>query len=473
MPLDARLAGESGGREGQRTEREEREATHDPLTIAQAGGTLGVTMAARKKNAYAPRLARLAKELAKASPKKIHRVLFDAFEIVAATGDVARTRTLIDWMYGRAPAPLEVASALSTQAIDGFCAAAKLGDRTAGLPQHPRSEVAQPPLATRVKAAGAMARERVLGNSYGGEMPTDDSWQKLKPSDAWRAIDRWRRIQALAAGGEEREALERLDALLEDWSADARGAGYGDELVLALDLALRNGKEARIPAWLERHGVRFADEAFLIQTALCLPAVAAFIAGGGLRDVIGLSDGDLATAMKTLDAAFPAPAAQKAAPTKAPKVQKRRVSAEYSQVHLGPETLTEAEKAQVHFQKKTDSERGMSLFSTMVGIATPNETDYVDAEITLSSSAKVDLSGVAQAVSFPLEVRGPLLLSSVSGDDDDPLSIPNGSYDVLARFVAKKAPKASAEAGLRVFSLLLSFHPAGSLGAPKTLEMAE
>lgn len=430
-------------------------------------------MAGKKKNPYAVSLARVAKELAKASPKKIHRVLFDAFEVVAATGDVARAKTLIDWMYGRAPAPVEVASALSTQAIDGFTAAAKLGDRTRGLPCHPPSAEAPGALADRVKAAEAMARDRLLMNAYAGDLPRDDGWQKKKPSDPFRAIDRWRRIQALCLAGKEADALARLEALLADWAPDERGVAYGSELVLALDLALRHGKKSEIPAWLARHGARFAEESFLLQTALCLPAVAAFVAGGGLRDVIGLSDADLDAAMKALDAAFPSAAPTKAAAKAPPKVQKRRVGAEYSQIHLGPAAPSEGEKKQVHFQKKADTGRGMSLFPTMVGIGTPSDTDYVDVEVTLSSAKKADLAGAAQAVTFPLEVRGPLLLSSVSGDEDEPLAVPSGTYDVLARFIPKKAPKASAEAGLRVFTLLLSFHPPGTLGAPKTLKMAE
>lgn len=430
-------------------------------------------MASKNKSPWRARLARVAKELVKASPRKVHRVLFGAFEIVAATGDVARARTIVDWMYGRAPEPLEVASALSTQAIDGFCAAAKLGDRTAGLPRHPPSTAKASALTDRVKAAEAMVRERLLVGAYHGSMPTDDGWQDKEPSDPFRAIDRWRRVQALCLAGKEKDALARLESLLEEWAPAQRGAGYGNELVLALDLALRHGEGAKVPGWLARHGVRFAGESFLLQTALCLPAVAGLVASGGLREVIGLSDVELGTAMKALDAAFPSPV--RTTNLEAPaRVQRRRVSAEYSQVHLRPATLSKAEREQAHFQGQTDAERGMSLFPTMVGIGTPTETAYVDAEVRLSNDAKVDLDGAVQAVTFPLEVRGPLVLSSVGGDDDDePLAIPTGSYDVLARFYPKKAPKASAEAGLRVFTLSLSFHPAGALGAPKTLALAE
>ena len=398
-------------------------------------------------------------------------MLFDAFEIVAAAGDVPRATTLVEWMYGtRAPAPSDVASALSTAALDGFCHAAHLGDRTGGLPRHERTVTSRGPLAERVAEAETTVRARLTMNAYGGAAPRTDAWMKKQANDPSRRIDQWRRIQRLVEEGDEKQALGRVADLLDELGADERGAGYGDELVLALDLALRNGGSARIPAWLMRHGHRFESESFLIQSALCLPAVAASIVRGDLRETIGLSDDELAGAMEALDQALTI--AMAAEPPKAiPKVQKRRVTCEYSQVHLGPETLDATERDQVHFQKPDDSARGMSLFPTMVGIGTPTDTDYVDAEITLSSESKPTLDKVVQGVSFPITVRGPLVLSSVSGDDEDPFVIPNGCYDVLARFIPKKAPKTSGRSALRVFTLLLSFHPAGALGAPRTLRM--
>ena len=91
-------------------------------------------MASKRLNPYAKRLAQLTKAIAKTKPAKLHRPLFDVFVVVAATGDATRAAKVVDWMYGRTPPPKDVASALSTQAIDGFCAAAGLGDRTKGLP---------------------------------------------------------------------------------------------------------------------------------------------------------------------------------------------------------------------------------------------------------------------------------------------------------------------------------------------------
>jgi hypothetical protein len=180
--------------------------------------------------------------------------------------------------------------------------------------------------------------------------------------------------------------------------------------------------------------------------------------------------------LKAADAAIHvAMQAEKARQTKkTPKVQKRRVSAEYSQIHLEPDELDATEFEQVYFQEETDSARGMSLFATKVGIATPSETDYVDAEITIAECAHdapgsaSNLTNVVQAVEFPLIVRGPLVLRSVSGDEQDAFNVAAGSYSVLARFFAKKAPRASAAAGLRVFKLALTFHRSTGLSSAKT-----
>jgi hypothetical protein len=116
----------------------------------------------------------------------------------------------------------------------------------------------------------------------------------------------------------------------------------------------------------------------------------------------------------------------------------------------------------------------MSLFPTKAGIGTPGETHYVDAEVSLSRRGlrPEDLEGAAQAIAFPLIVRGPLRLRSTSaGEDDEPLMVPPGTYDVLARFFPKKAPAKSAAAALRVFRLAITFHPPGALDAPKTLRL--
>jgi len=430
-------------------------------------------MATRKTtNPYAAQLAACTKGIAKARPDKLYRPLFDVFVVYAAAGDVARVGRVVDWMYGRIPRPTAVVTVLSTQALDGFCAAAGLGDRSQGLPRSAPLVAGREALERRVEDGETKVRQRLLGYTYGGEVPTDDGWEQLPETDPWRRIRQWGRIQRLVADGQEQEALVRLDRYLDELRPDQRSVGHGSELALALDLGMRHGEHERVQKWLARHGHRFAGDTLLLQTVLCLRAVAAAIANGALRDQVGLSDAERESALQALESAV---AASLSAASKAvPKVQRRRVSCEYSQVHLEPATLDQAEQEQVYFQQDTDSERGMSLFPTKVGIGTPSETHYVDAEVSLSRRGlgPKDLEGVAQAVAFPLVVRGPLQLKSATGgEDDEPLVVPPGTYDVLARFFPKKAPRKSAAAGLRVFRLAITLHPAGALDAPKTLRL--
>ena len=121
-----------------------------------------------------------------------------------------------------------------------------------------------------------------------------------------------------------------------------------------------------------------------------------------------------------------------------------------------------------------ESDQAMSLFPTRVGIGTPSETAFVDAEVTVDpASASSDLDGAVQAISFPISVRGPICLRNVgTNEDEEPLEMAPGSYEVLARFFPKKAPRAEAAANLRVYTLRLSFRPPGSLGAPRCIALA-
>jgi hypothetical protein len=156
-------------------------------------------------------------------------------------------------------------------------------------------------LAERVVDAARNVRAQLTLNAYRGEAPTTDDWTSKAHDDPWRRIDQWRRIQWLVREGQEGEALTRITSLLAEIKPEARGPGYGSELVLALDLAARQGRQERIPEWLAQHGHRFASEPFLLEIALCLPAVAAVIVKGELRETLGLSSQDLDDALSELD----------------------------------------------------------------------------------------------------------------------------------------------------------------------------
>ena len=445
-----------------------------------ANANLGVAMG-KTANWAAKQFAVLAKKLAKTKPDKTHPILFEAWLYFVAAGDVARATRILDWTYGgRLPLPKEVATAHSTQAIDAFSAAAGLGDRTRGQPRFPPSSEAPPPLAERAQNADRMIRWQITSDRYQGNRLVGDAWRALPPTDAWRRINEWRDIQEAAApteGGDPRAgeaaALDLLAALLSSLAPDQRGAAHGDDLVLGLDVALRNGRDDLAAAWVKAHGARLFDS-FHLAKLVCLSSVCAALIKGLLREVVGLPDAELAGALDALDAALRS-GASLATPAKPPKVQKRRVDCAYSQIHLEHDAADERELGEVYFQDERESQQGMSLFRTHVGIGTPTETSHCDVEVILDpASAPVALDGVVQAVSFPIEVRGPMRLRSVAGtDEDDPLAIPAGPHDVLATFAPKRAPKMEAAASLRVFTLRLSFRPPGSLDAPKCLRLDE
>ena len=430
-------------------------------------------------------LGKIGKQIAKAAPEKRHSSVHQAFVIAALAGDRERARTFAEALARGAPGmppAKKVITALSTHALDVWCHAAGLGDLTGGKPNHDYALVKEGRLEERVKAIEIGVRERVTMNAYAGDYPKDDSWRDRPKGDPWRFNDRWRRVQWLAkpenaTKESELDALGRLREILGEWGPTSRGAGYGNELVLAIDLALRHGANDDASRWIEAHGSRLR-EAILGDVALCFPAIAAEAVRGGLQLAVGVGEKELAAAFAPIEAALAdgGAAAKSAAKTaKVPAVQKRTVSCEYSQVHLEHAERSADENDQVYFQLDGDTERGMSLFPTMVGIGTPTDTEDVRASVRIEPTkkhSKADLEGAVQAVAFPLEVRGPLVLrSATSGDDDDdPLIVPPGRYDVLAVFTNERKLKGSP---LRKFDLSLSFRAEGSLGAPKTITMEE
>lgn len=404
------------------------------------------------------KLEKLAKAVEKAKPPRMFGALYDLFVALAAAGETEAAGKVVGWMYGGVPAPKGPPTVFTAAAVDGFCAAAGLGER--------RGDAR--PLAERVKDEERGMRERLRYDCYGGGPKVDANWAKL--DGLWKVNNRWRWIQKLA-GSDEKRALAELETYLADWAPEASGPGGGDELVLALDLALRQRGERKIAGWLERHGHRVTDEAFFVEKALCLPAVAAGMTRGVLRGAVAFEAGAVKKALKDVEAAVKkaggAAPARKA--PKVPKVQKRRVTCEHSQFHLEHDG---AALGPAYFQDRRESAQGMSLFADRVGVATPAETAYVDVGVSLGAAPKgkaaPDLDGAVQAVAFPLAVRGPLRLRSVAGDDEDePVIVPPGSYDVLVRFAPGKTPKADAKAGLRVFRVAMTFLPEGALAAPR------
>ncbi len=438
---------------------------------------------ARASSPYLTLVKDAARKLGKARGDKAHALVYEALKIAALAGDADAARPLVDAMYGGLPPAKKVLTALATHAIDGLCHATGFGDLTGGKPTFAHALAADGPLAQRVADAERGMRYRLTASAYAGAYPQDDAWRDRPRDDPWFAIDRFRRVQLLlhpdhVTPAREREALTRLRELLADWPLEERGPGGGSELVLALELGLRLRADDDVRTWLSTHGARVHAQK-LAEPLLCLPAVATALAAGLLRPLVVPEPAELARAFAAVTSAVTAlrqaAPSTSARPTRPPKVQKRRVSCEYAQVHLEPATLTAAEQAQTHFQDPRESAQGMSLFPTMVGLATPSETAHVDVAVVIAApgSALAPLPADAvQAVAFPIVVRDRLRLRGVSDDDDEePLSIPPGRYDVLAVFTPGKRPRRADPTALRTFALHLAFHTAGTLAAPRCLRL--
>lgn len=279
----------------------------------------------------------------------------------------------------------------------------------------------------------------------------------------------------MATAARERDALERLTEILADLAAGARPVAGGNEVVVALDLALRHDEVDRARAWVVAHAAIIRGQ---VEALACLPATAkalvdGFFAAAGAHSRAAI-DAEVAAVEAAVDKLLGAATIKPKKAPKVPKVQRRRVSALYSQVYLEPVELTASESTQIYFQAEHDSASGMSLFETKVGVATPSDTESVDVRVVFEPDATaVDVGDALQAVCFPIAVReGGVCLRGVADQDGEPLVIPPGRYDVAAVFTAP-ARRDRKTAGLRKLGLVLSFRREGALDAPRTLRIAD
>lgn len=416
-----------------------------------------------------------ARAIAKGKPDKLQRPLYDLLLMAILAGQVAAARRLLGLLYGHLPHPTKVVTALSTHALDGLSLAAGWGDVTHGQPTTAYGlGVIDGPLEARVAAAANGMMTRLVRNAFMGAAPTDDTWRDRPAADPWRAIERWRRVQGLlqpevVTAARERDALARLDAILGDIAAGARPVAGGSELVVALDLALRHGDVDRARAWATTHAAIVRDQ---VDALACLPSSAKALVEGLFSAASAHSPAAIEAEASAVEAALEALSGAPARKlTKPPKVQRRQVVTLYSQLYVEPADLTAAESKQVYFQRARDVARGMSPFTTKVGITTPPDTASVDVRVVFEPDAgELDIGDALQAVVFPLTVRdGGVCLRGVADEEGEPLVIPSGRYDVAALFTAP----ARRTKGLRKLGLTLSFRREGALAAPRTLRLAD
>ncbi|MFO0695358.1 MAG: hypothetical protein U0230_17475 [Polyangiales bacterium] len=427
-----------------------------------------------KKNPTVASLEAIAKKLAKAKPNKAYPLLHEAFSLFAAAGDVRGAGTMIRLAHRAGlPEPTTPVHILGCGPMDGFCSAMGLGDLTGGAPSA-RHLAPGADLETRARATDHQVRIRCTGDAYGQfPAPTAD------PSEL-EGRELWRRAQALARPGDdgspsptEPDALRALAKYLDAWARapDSRGAGMGQELLLGIDLALRHGAGESAVRWADALGSQMLD--LLLADALALRTTSRAIGEGLLRSHVTIPEADATRITAAIEAAVAGLAGGTAPAPVEPLPCVRRVGCEYSQFHL---VHAGASPATPFFEDARESAQGMSLRAGAVGIATPTDTAECEVEISIGDARTRAPKGSVQSVVFPFEVRGGLLLQSVSGggeDEERTIPVPPGVYDVRASFVPKRASKADASAGLRAFRVALAFHPSGSLDAPRCEKLLE
>lgn len=429
-----------------------------------------------RKNRHRVELERIARALPKANALKAYELLRRAFLIFAASGDVDRAEAVVRIVYapGRPP-PSKVVYALGTGDMDGFLRAAGRGDLTRGVPhgsgQYGPLLAPDADLETRVAYWASEVRRRVTLDAYSHLPPPNAPWQQLEGRELWQAAQRLARPESDGAPSDhEPEALDALTKYLCSWASRPGdpGAGFGAELVLGLDLALRHG-EGRLPSWLPALATHLFSS---LPEALCTPSVARAIAGGALRDFIGLSEEDRSASLEALAAAVAGGPAAAAPPMARPgKPVKREVGCDSSQFHI---EHTQSKQSAPYFQDDRESAQGMSIFADRVGVATPRETSTCKVEIAVAPEPPELTPDAVQAVAFPFDVHSALVLRGVASTeaDEEPFEVPTGAYDVLVVF-RRRGGKAKPRSGLRTFDVTVSFCPRGSLAAPRCLKLEE
>jgi hypothetical protein len=416
-------------------------------------------------------LDRAIRSLAKAKPGKAHPALHGAFLGFAAAGELEHAAAVIRLAYdARLPRPSELINVFGTGPMDAVCAVAGLGDLTGGVPVAGHL-VGASGLADRVRLSARFVRGRIIRDAFAGPR-APGHWSTLE------GLDLWREIQHLAGTADEAETFAAVCRYMDAWctSPSDRGAGYGNDFLLAVDLAVRRGAMRELKRWTSALGRHHVGNDVRIGEALCLTGVAGAIGNGLFAATVALSKADAAQRMFTIEEAVSALVARAQAPHRPGFVTsaRRQVSAHYSQFSLEHETSSADE---VFFQDEREHAQGMSIFVSKVGIATPADTGTCTVTIELRGDrSPAGVEGAVQAVAFPFTVTGPIFVRSVvgsneDGDEDEDVVLPHGEYDVLARFFPARASAKEAQADLRAFRVALDFHPAGALAAPRCFEL--
>ena len=295
----------------------------------------------------------------------------------------------------------------------------------------------------------ANERVRLLHRGYQLARPPEDYVYSEKELDALKVLNEYLDLPAIAT------------------NPDPGPVTLNTSLVV-IDIAYRHHllseAESRLQRWYDF--AVLAHDSFCLEEAFSFLSVSSLICKGALSHRTALKPNKRQRLVQQLLAEVEHRLSQPE-PVK-PPVTKQEITVFYNQFYLEPEQAPDA----AYFDDPREFDQGFSSFPTHVAIGTPTDTAMCAVEIEFCFEAPNLKTGV-QIVCFPLKVEAPgkLFLRSVGVDNSDNyFAVAPGEYDVVARFLKKRASREDAEAGLRAWRVLLSFLPSRSM-KPQTIKL--
>lgn len=292
-------------------------------------------------------------------------------------------------------------------------------------------------------------RVRLLNRGYQFARPPEEYVYSEKELDALKVLNQYLDLPAIAA------------------NPDPGPVTLNTNLVV-IDIAYRHHllseAESRLQRWYDF--AVLAHDSFCLEEAFSFLSVSSLICKGSLSHRTALKPNKRQRLVQQLLAEVEHRLSQPE-PVK-PPVSKQEIIVFYNQFYLEPEQAPDV----AYFDDPREADQGFSSFPTHVAIGTPTDTAMCEVEIEFCFEPPSLKTGV-QTVCFPLKVEAPgkLFLRSVGVDNSDNyFAVAPGEYDVVARFLKKRASREDAEAGLRAWRVLLSFLPGRSM-KPQTIKL--
>ena len=295
----------------------------------------------------------------------------------------------------------------------------------------------------------ANERVRLLHRGYKLATPPEDYVYSEKELDALKALSEYLDLPAIADNPNPGPVTLNTNLLVID---------------IAYRHQLLSEAESRLQRWYDF--AVLAHDSFCLEEAFSFLSVSSLICKGSLSHRTALKPAKRQHLVQQLLADVEHRLSQPE-PVK-PPVTKQQISVFYNQFYLEPEQAPDV----AYFDDPRESDQGFSSFPTHVAIGTPTDTAMCEVEIEFCFEPP-SLKAVVQTVCFPLKVEAPgkLFLRSVGVDNSDNyFAVAPGEYDVVARFLKKRASREDAEVGLRAWRVLLSFLPSRSM-KPQTIKL--